>query len=113
VNTIEIGDFVRVAIGDLVGKCGIVQWALGGFIWFQDDGELIKANDDSGMVLPFIHIAASSVECTCLPATITLTKDCGYDLRPGDAVCVACGPEFYRGSCVCHQLCWHLADIKD
>ncbi|KAG2102325.1 hypothetical protein BD769DRAFT_1393674 [Suillus cothurnatus] len=85
----------------LQGKCGIVQWALGGFIWFQDDGELIKANDDSSMVPPFIHIAASSIQCTCLPATITLTKDYGYDLRPRDAVCVACGPEFHTEGVMC------------
>jgi hypothetical protein len=78
----------------MVGKCGLVQWASGGFVCFQDDSELMRASDDSSMAPPFIHVAASSVERIRLPATVTLTKDRGYDLRPGDAVCVARGPEF-------------------
>ncbi|KAG1785181.1 uncharacterized protein HD556DRAFT_1314446 [Suillus plorans] len=42
-NTIEIGDYVKVTIGDL--------WASAGFIWFQDDEGVVRAVDFVGACL--------------------------------------------------------------
>ncbi|KAG2071711.1 hypothetical protein BDR04DRAFT_1117536 [Suillus decipiens] len=93
-QSVKIGNYVEVIVSGLKGKSGIVQWASGGFVWFQDDMEVMRANDHSSVTLPFIHIAAEIVEHTCLPTTLTLTKECSYNVRPGDMVCIACGPKF-------------------
>ncbi|KAG0698113.1 hypothetical protein DFH29DRAFT_878242 [Suillus ampliporus] len=93
-KTVEIGDYVQVLIGDWLGKSGTVQWASNGFIWFQDDSDLLRINDRSGVAPPFIQVAATMVECTRLSATLKFTKEHGYDVRPGDVVSVARGPEF-------------------
>ncbi|KAG2758155.1 hypothetical protein P692DRAFT_201799222 [Suillus brevipes Sb2] len=44
--------------------------------------------------VPFLLFQAGMVERTCLPTTIKFIKDHGYDIKPGDAVCIARGPEF-------------------
>jgi ribosomal protein L24 len=41
------------------------------------------------------------VKRTHLPATIKLTQEKGYDVRPGDHVCIAHGPEFRTTGLVC------------
>jgi ribosomal protein L24 len=90
-KTIEIGDYVTVTMGDLIGKSGLVLWASGEFIWLHDDADLQRSDDHA---TPFLRVQASMVERTRLPATIKFTKERGYDIRPGDAVSVARGPEF-------------------
>jgi hypothetical protein len=92
-KSIEIGDYVTVIVGDLLGKCGLVQWASGGFVWFEDETDL-QRSDDGAVATPFLRVQAVMVERTRLPATIKFTKDRGYDVRPGDFVTVARGPEF-------------------
>ncbi|KAG1721950.1 uncharacterized protein EDB91DRAFT_1088302 [Suillus paluster] len=93
-KTVEIGDYVQVLVGDWIGKSGMVQWASDGFIWFQDEDDLLRNNDRSGVAPPFMQVAAAMVERTRLPATLKFTKERGYDVRPGDVVSVARGPEF-------------------
>ncbi|KAG2740339.1 hypothetical protein P692DRAFT_20753428 [Suillus brevipes Sb2] len=78
-------------MGDLLGKSGLVLWASGEFIWLHDDADLQRSDDHA---TPFLRVQASMVERTRLPATIKFTKERGYDIRPGDAVSVARGPEF-------------------
>ncbi|KAG2031209.1 hypothetical protein BDR03DRAFT_1016296 [Suillus americanus] len=93
-KSVEIGDYVEVTAGDLIGKGGIVQWSSGDFVWFQDERELLRSNDRSQVTPPFIQVQATMVDRTRLPATIKFTREHGYDMRPGDIVSVACGPEF-------------------
>jgi transcription antitermination factor NusG len=90
-KTIKIGDYVTVTVGNLVGKSGLVLWASGEFIWLHDNADLQGSDDHA---TPFLHVQAAMVERTRLPATIKFTKERGYDVRPGDAVSVARGPEF-------------------
>ncbi|KAG1806152.1 hypothetical protein EV424DRAFT_1350850 [Suillus variegatus] len=41
------------------------------------------------------------VKHTCIPATLKFTKECSYDVRPGDVVSITCGPIFYTEGVVC------------
>ncbi|KAG2754082.1 hypothetical protein P692DRAFT_20870194 [Suillus brevipes Sb2] len=93
-KSIEISDYIKVIIGNLIGKGGLVLWAAGEFIWFQDETNILRSDDHTPDMIPFLRVQAAMVECTCLPATIKFTKERGYDVRPGDVVSVACGPEF-------------------
>ncbi|KAG2038738.1 hypothetical protein BDR03DRAFT_981276 [Suillus americanus] len=93
-KSVEIGDYVEVTVGDLIGKGGIVQWSSNDFVWFQDERELLRSDDHSQVTPPFIRVLATMVDRTRLPATIKFTKERGYDVRPGDLVSVARGPEF-------------------
>lgn len=93
-KTIEIGDFVQVLVGDWIGKSGVVQWASNGIVWFQDEGELSRNDAGSDVAPPFIQVEAAMVERTRLPSTLKFTKERGYDVKPGDVVSVARGPEF-------------------
>lgn len=93
-KTIEIGDYVTVTVGDLIGKSGLVLWSSGEFVWFHDETDLHRSDDRTPSAVPFLRVQAGMVERTRLPATIKFTKDRGYDIKPGDAVSVARGPEF-------------------
>lgn len=76
-------------------KNGTVEWTSpGGIVWLWDKAKLLRSNDLSGKETSYIHIPVTSAECTCLPATIQFTKEWGYNIGPGDSVCVACGPKF-------------------
>ncbi|KAG2747121.1 hypothetical protein P692DRAFT_20739658 [Suillus brevipes Sb2] len=85
IKSIQIGDFVEVLIGEHIGKCGIVRWLPKGgkTLWFQD-GTL------------HIPVPISYVRRTHLPhlQTLQYTQDKGYDVKPGDVVRVARGPEY-------------------
>lgn len=63
-------------------------------MWLRDEAELLMSDDLSGKETPYIHVPATLVERTRLPTTIQFTKERGYDIKPGDSVCVARGPEF-------------------
>ncbi|KAG2336096.1 hypothetical protein BDR05DRAFT_1006165 [Suillus weaverae] len=93
-KSIEIGDHITVTVGDFIGKSGLVQWSSGVFVWFQDETDLFMSDDRSDVAPPFMQVQATMVERTRLPATIKFTKERGYDVRPGDVVSVARGPEF-------------------
>lgn len=71
--------------GEHEGKCSIVRWLSkgGNNLWFQD-GTLN------------IPVPISVVRRTHLPhlQTLQYTKDRGYDVKPGDVVRVARGPEY-------------------
>ncbi|KAG2091351.1 uncharacterized protein F5147DRAFT_657956 [Suillus discolor] len=101
-QSIEIGDYIEVLVGEHMGKQGIVTWspgpqAIGGTqLWFQDESPqtstLHYTEYYSGP--PSIQIPVAFVQRTRLPQTIKFTKEKGYDLKPGDVVRVARGPEY-------------------
>ncbi|KAG1823064.1 hypothetical protein EV424DRAFT_1346538 [Suillus variegatus] len=85
IESIQIGDCIEVLSGEHEGKCSIVRWLSkgGNNLWFQD-GTLN------------IPVPISVVQRMHLPhlQTLQYTKDRGYDVKPGDVVRVACGPEY-------------------
>ncbi|KAG2115475.1 hypothetical protein DEU56DRAFT_761668 [Suillus clintonianus] len=85
IKSIRIGDFIEVLIGEHIGKCGIVRWLPkgGDSLWFQH-GTLN------------IPVPISVVRRTHLPhlQTLQYMQDKGYDVKPGDVVRVARGPEY-------------------
>ncbi|KAG1726609.1 hypothetical protein EDD22DRAFT_961390 [Suillus occidentalis] len=93
-KSIEIGDYIQVTVSDLIGKGGLVLWAAGEFIWFQDETDIQSVNDRTPDRIPFLRVQAAVVKRMRLPGTLKFTRERGYDVRPGDVVSVACGPEF-------------------
>ncbi|KAG2119466.1 uncharacterized protein F5147DRAFT_647424 [Suillus discolor] len=91
-DTIEIGDFIQVLGGEHIGKCGIIDWISKGEsnLWFRD----IITPDDTESGLSSISVPTSLVQRMDLAQTIQYTRERGYDVRPGDTVTVACGPEY-------------------
>ncbi|KAG1765585.1 hypothetical protein EDD22DRAFT_845374 [Suillus occidentalis] len=85
VELIQIGDCVEVLVGEHIGKSGIVRWLPkgGGTLWFQDR-------------TLYIPVPIAVVRRIHLPhlQTLQFTKDKGYDVKPGDIVRVARGPEY-------------------
>ncbi|KAG2107665.1 uncharacterized protein F5147DRAFT_774112 [Suillus discolor] len=85
VESIQMGDYIEVLIGEHIGKCGIVRWLPKGAdsLWFQD-GTLN------------IPVPISFIWWSHLPhlQTLQYTKDRGYDVKPGDVVRVVRGPEY-------------------
>ncbi|KAG2092151.1 uncharacterized protein F5147DRAFT_779772 [Suillus discolor] len=85
IESIQIGDGIEVLVGEHMGKYGIVCWLPkgGDNIWFQHE----TLN---------IPVPISCVQRTHLPhlQMLQYTKDKGYDVKPGDVVRVACGPEY-------------------
>ncbi|KAG1847298.1 hypothetical protein C8R48DRAFT_677640 [Suillus tomentosus] len=90
-NSIEIGDFIQVLDGEHTGKRGVVDWLSKGDsnLWFRD---LFTPVDKSG--LSSISVPIAMVQRTDLTRTIQYTKERGYDVKPGDTVSVARGPEY-------------------
>ncbi|KAG2127246.1 hypothetical protein DEU56DRAFT_958827 [Suillus clintonianus] len=92
-DTIEIGDYIQVMDGEHTGKRGIVDWCCKreSYLWFRD---ILTAHDtESSDDLSSIKVFTTMVRRTNLAQTIQFTKERGYDVRPGDAVSVARGPE--------------------
>lgn len=100
-ESIEIGDFVEVRVGDDFGKSGTVEWVSPGgvMVWFRDATLPVSVEDDDFRPL-LIEAPASSVHRTRLPATLKFTKEKGYDVRPGDSVSVVRGPEYMTSGIV-------------
>ncbi|KAG2048682.1 hypothetical protein BDR06DRAFT_1071144 [Suillus hirtellus] len=78
--------------GEHIGKHGIVDWISKGEskLWFRD----IITPDDMESGLSSILVPTSLVQRTDLAQTIQYTRERGYDVRPGDTVTVARGPEY-------------------
>jgi hypothetical protein len=57
-KTIEIGNYVTVMVGDLIGTCGLVLWVAGEFIWLQDNTDLHRSNDHTAVATPFLACAS-------------------------------------------------------
>ncbi|KAG2737566.1 hypothetical protein P692DRAFT_20883431 [Suillus brevipes Sb2] len=77
-KTIEIGDYITVTVGDLIGKSGLVLWASGEFIWLQDDTDLQRSNDHSDGATPFLRVQAAMGVVSAvdfLKAQLTLETD--------------------------------------
>ncbi|KAG1859504.1 hypothetical protein C8R48DRAFT_774843 [Suillus tomentosus] len=99
-DSIEIGDYIQVLGGEHAGRRGIVDWFSKGDtnLWFRD---IFTANN-MGSGLSSISVPATMVRRTDLAQTLVFTKERGYDVRPGDTVSVAHGPEFGARGLVQH-----------
>lgn len=102
-DSVEIGDYIEVLYGEHAGKRGIVNWFSKGDtnLWFRD---IFTVNDTESSLagLSGISVPATMVRRTDLAQTIAFTKERGYDVRPGDTVSVARGPEFGAQGLVQH-----------
>ncbi|KAG1818905.1 hypothetical protein EV424DRAFT_1347487 [Suillus variegatus] len=85
-----------ILFGEHMGKCSIVDWfPLGGsMLWFWDMNPMLTTGDDTHVRPPSIQVPAIMVQRMHLPPTIKFMRDRGYDVRPGDVVSVARGPEY-------------------
>lgn len=96
-ESIQVGDHIKVLAGEHMGKCGIVSWFPAGAtqLWFRETNSIfIEDEADYSLRPPVIHVTATFVQRSHLPQTITYTTERGYDVRPGDVVSVARGPEY-------------------
>ncbi|KAG1728744.1 uncharacterized protein EDB91DRAFT_1085985 [Suillus paluster] len=83
IESIQIGDSIDVLVGEHMGKSGIVHWLSkgGNYLWFQDG-------------LLNIPVPVAVVQRIPNLQTLQYMQDRGYDVKPGDVVRVACGPEY-------------------
>ncbi|KAG1872153.1 hypothetical protein F4604DRAFT_1925747 [Suillus subluteus] len=97
-QSIEVGDCIEVLIGEHMGKRGVVIWSpIGGTqLWFQDESPqtLTLYHTKYYSRPPSVQVPVAFVQRTHLPQTVKFTKEKGYDVRPGDVVRVARGPEY-------------------
>ncbi|KAG1875742.1 hypothetical protein F4604DRAFT_1924805 [Suillus subluteus] len=93
-DSIEIGDYIEVLNGKHMGKRGVMDWYSKGStnLWFQD--VLTEDGRETSSGVSSISVPVAMVQWTSLTHTIQYTKDKGYDVRPGDIVTVAHGPEY-------------------
>ncbi|KAG2029836.1 hypothetical protein BDR03DRAFT_1017858 [Suillus americanus] len=83
VETIQIGDSIDVLVGEHMGKSGIVRWLSkgGNYLWFQHESSYIPVPIKTVQRIPNLQ-------------TLQYTQDRGYDVKAGDVVKVARGPEY-------------------
>ncbi|KAG0698977.1 hypothetical protein DFH29DRAFT_877626 [Suillus ampliporus] len=83
IESIQIGDSMDVLVGEHMGKSGIVRWLSkgGNYLWFQD--RLLN-----------ISVPVAVVQRIPNLQTLQFTQDRDYDVKPGDVVRVARGPEY-------------------
>ncbi|KAG1758513.1 hypothetical protein EDD22DRAFT_849956 [Suillus occidentalis] len=91
-DTIEIGDFIEVLDGEHTGRCGVVDWLSKGDdrLWFRDFFTPV----DTESAPSSISVPIAMVQRTDIAQTIQYTRERGYDVKPGDIVNVACGPDY-------------------
>jgi hypothetical protein len=66
-------------------------------LWFRDVNPVLAEDDvESSVGSLRIQVPVTVVRRIKLPNTIKYTKERGYDVRPGDVVSVARGPEYQR-----------------
>jgi transcription antitermination factor NusG len=97
-QSLEIGDYIEVLVGEHMGKQGVVTWRAieQNQLWFQDESphSLTSYHTKYCSGPPSIQVPVTFVQRTRLPQTIKFTKEKGYDIKPGDVVRVARGPEY-------------------
>ncbi|KAG2364694.1 hypothetical protein BDR07DRAFT_1482164 [Suillus spraguei] len=83
IESIQKGDHIEVLMGQHIGKSGIVHWLpkAGNDLWFQDGSSII----------PVPIVAVWQIHNL---QTLQYTQDKGYDVKPGDVMRVAHGPEY-------------------
>jgi transcription elongation factor len=83
VESIQIGDSIDVLVGEHMGKSGIVRWLSkgGNYLWFQHESSNIPVPIKTVQRIPNLQ-------------TLQFTQDRGYDVKAGDVVKVARGPEY-------------------
>lgn len=93
-DSIEIGDYIEVMEGEHMGRHGVVDWFLkkDTKLWFQDI--FTVDNTECSGRLSSISVPTAIVQRMSIMQTVQFTKERGYDIRPGDVVTVACGPEY-------------------
>ncbi|KAG1795958.1 uncharacterized protein HD556DRAFT_1307185 [Suillus plorans] len=86
-KSLQISNDIEVCAGEYMGQCGIVMWFSMGetTLWFWARGVIQDQ---------LINIPTAFVQHIHPFKTLQFTKERGYDVRPGDVVIVACGPEF-------------------
>ncbi|KAG2739763.1 hypothetical protein P692DRAFT_20881415 [Suillus brevipes Sb2] len=86
-ESLQIGDEIEVCAGEYMGKCRNVVWfPIGGTtLWFRAEGNI----EDE-----LINAPTAFVQRIRPFKTLQFTKERGYDVKPGDVVIVARGPEF-------------------
>ncbi|KAG1858586.1 hypothetical protein C8R48DRAFT_775023 [Suillus tomentosus] len=102
-DSIEIGDHIEVLDGKHIGKRGVVDWYAkkSTILWFRD--VLTEDGRETSSRFSSISVPVAMVRRTSFTHTIQYTKDKGYDVRPGDVVTVARGPE-YQAKGVVHNV---------
>ncbi|KAG2052326.1 hypothetical protein BDR06DRAFT_973112 [Suillus hirtellus] len=96
-ESLQVRDHIEVLAGEHWKKCGIVEWIPTGgtMLWFRDASPVLAGDDvESGVGLFRIQVPVTIIQQTKLPNTLRYTKDKGYDVRPGDVVCIAHGPDY-------------------
>jgi transcription antitermination factor NusG len=97
-QSLEIGDYIEVLVGEHMGKQGVVTWRAieQNQLWFQDESPHLLTSYHTKYCSgpPSIQVPVTFVQRTRLPQTIKFTKEKGYDIKPGDVVRVARGPEY-------------------
>ncbi|KAG2744347.1 hypothetical protein P692DRAFT_20745766, partial [Suillus brevipes Sb2] len=83
VESVQIGDSIDVLVGEHMGKSGIVRWLSkgGNYLWFQHESSNIPVPIKTVQRIPNLQ-------------TLQFTQDRGYDVKAGDVVKVARGPEY-------------------
>ncbi|KAG1896425.1 uncharacterized protein F5891DRAFT_983434 [Suillus fuscotomentosus] len=93
-DSIQVGDEIKVLAGEHMGKYGVIEWFPVGDtqLWFRDANPIFTGDDIS--TLPLIKVTATFVRQTHIAQTMKFMRERGYDVRPGDFVSVARGPEY-------------------
>lgn len=83
IESIQIGDSIDVLVGKHMGKSGVVRWLSkgGNYLWFQHESLNIPVPIKTVQRIPNLQ-------------TLQYTQDRGYDVKAGDVVKVAHGPEY-------------------
>ncbi|KAG1742174.1 hypothetical protein EDB19DRAFT_1907640 [Suillus lakei] len=95
-NTIEIGDYIKVQLGEHKGKYGFIDWFSPGaaMLWFRDIHSTITVDDTTNFGPQVIQVPASVVQRACIAPTIKFMKDRGYDVQPGYVIRVVESVDF-------------------
>ncbi|KAG1765876.1 hypothetical protein EV702DRAFT_1050865 [Suillus placidus] len=95
-EAIQVGDYIEILIREDKGKCGIVAWFPAGEtqLWFWYVNTRTKGDTKHSSRLPIFKIPTTFVRWMGLSQTLKYTKEKGYDVKPGDVVRVAHGPEY-------------------
>ncbi|KAG1717580.1 hypothetical protein EDD22DRAFT_964626 [Suillus occidentalis] len=95
-ESIQVGDYIEILVGEHIGKCGIVAWFPAGEtqLWFRYANPQTKDDTEYSSGPPVFQVPATFVRRTGLSQTLKYTKEKGYDVRPGDIVKVARGLEY-------------------
>jgi hypothetical protein len=95
-ESIQVGDYIEILVGEHIGKCRIVAWFPVGEtqLWFWYANPRTKDDTEYSSGPPVFQVPATVVRRTGLSQTLKYTKEKGYNVRPGDIVKVVRGLEY-------------------